>query len=47
MLVPPEAKWAEKTKIRVIGKIIDGAAERKACGLKDDTAVVSPCHGTE
>ncbi len=47
VLVPPEAKWAEKTKIRVIGKIIDGAAERKACGLKDDTAVVSPCHGTE
>jgi hypothetical protein len=47
VLAPPDAKWAEKTKIRVIGKIIDGAAERKACGLKDDTAVVSPRHGTQ
>ncbi|MCK4341988.1 MAG: hypothetical protein KAY37_09725 [Phycisphaerae bacterium] len=47
VLVPPDVRWAEDVKVRVIGKILDGAAERKAFELDGQAVVVTPYHGTE
>jgi hypothetical protein len=46
VLVPPDAKWTEKTRVRIVGKLIDGQAERTAAKADADLAVVSPCYGT-
>jgi len=47
VLVPRGASWTEKSKVRVVGTIVDGTAQRKAFGVEGAHAVVQPCYGTE
>jgi hypothetical protein len=42
-----DSKWAEGTRVRVLGKIIEGADTRKAFQLGEDDALVQTCAGTE
>ena len=44
--VPADVRWREYADVQIIGRIVDGGAERKMFGLEDDAIVVKPYFGT-
>jgi hypothetical protein len=44
--VPAGAKWDAGSAVRVVGRIVEAAAERKAAGLDADAIIVAAVNGT-
>lgn len=47
VFVPKDATWKADGAVRVVGRVLDGTAERTAFELDEDALVIQPYYGTE